>query len=136
MHYSAGMLIEKDGKYLIQRRAAYPFLYATLGGHVDKGESWSTALAREMKEECGLTINKKKLIFKGIIAHDSCSRGADQHDWRLYLVEPKGIVKKNNESLSLRWLTKKQMARLKFTPPVEYIFKRLGFFLDVEPKRR
>ena len=128
VHFSAGALIEKDGKYLIEKRAGYPFLHATLGGHVDKGETFEQALNREVIEETGLNVKDKKLIFKGMISPDPCSRGVDLHDWRLYLVHADGTLRISSESVNLRWLTKKQMARMKFTPPVEYIFKTLRFF--------
>ena len=131
-HYSAGALIEKNGKYLVSKRTFYPYLYTLVGGHVDKGETMEKALAREIKEETGLNVKDKKLIFKGIINPDPCTRGVDIHYWNLFLVHAKGILKMNAfESVHLRWLTKRQMARLRFTPPITYIFKKLKFFLDI-----
>jgi len=77
-------------------------------------------------------LKDKKLIFKGIINPDPCTRGVDIHYWNLFLVHAKGILKMNAfESVHLRWLTKRQMARLRFTPPITYIFKKLKFFLDI-----
>lgn len=130
MHFSAGALIERDGKYLIMKRAVWPRLYATIGGHVDKGETMAQALAREVKEETGLSIQHKRLIFKGMVDPDRCYRGVDRHFWHLYLVRVKGRLKRDpRESENLQWLTKRQMGRLKFTPPVHYLLKKLRFFV-------
>lgn len=131
-HYSAGALIEKNGKYLVSKRTFYPYLYTLIGGHVDKRETMDKALAREIKEETGLRIKDKKLIFKGTINPDPCTRGVDIHYWNLFLVHAKGMLKMNAfESVHLRWLTKRQMTRLRFTPPVTYIFKKLKFFKKI-----
>ena len=131
-HYSAGALIEKNGKYLVSKRTFYPYLYTLVGGHVDTGETMEKALTREVKEETGLNIKDKKLIFKGMINPDPCTRGVDIHYWNLFLVHAKGILKLNAfESVHLRWRTPRQMSRLHFTPPVTYIFKKLKFFKNV-----
>jgi len=129
IHFSAGALIEQNGKYLISKRTHWPFLYATIGGHVDKHETMIKALAREVKEETGLTIKDKQLIFQGLIDPDPCTRGVNKHFWRLYLIHAKGKIKKNpHESIHLRWYTKSQMARLHFTPPVTHIFRKIKLF--------
>lgn len=136
IHFSAGAIIELDGRYLIMKRATYPFLYATVGGHVDKGETMARALTREVKEETGLTIKTKKFIFQGLLDHDSCSRGVDRHFWNLFLVRAQGTLKrKQKESTRLRWYTKAQMKRLRFTTPVEYIFRKIHFFSDFTVKK-
>ena len=128
-HYSAGALIERDGKFLISKRTFYPYVYNVIGGHVDTGEGILQALKREVREETGLRVKFAKLIYAGIIFPDRCSRGVDIHDWHLYLVQTLGKVKINrHESVTLRWLTKKQMARLPFNPPVEFIFRKIKFF--------
>lgn len=132
IHYSAGALIEKDLKYMVSKRTHYPYLYTLIGGHVDKGEDMGEALAREIKEETGLKIKDKKLIFKGTINPDPCTRGVNIHYWNLFLVHAKGTLKMNVcESVHIRWLTKSQMARLHFTPPVTYIFKKINFLKSV-----
>lgn len=129
MHYSAGALIENNGKFLVSKRTKYPFMYTTVGGHVDRGETMLEALRREIKEETGMGMKDKKLIFRGIIDPDPCTHGVDIHYWNLFLVHTKGTLTINKkESVSLRWLTKRQMARLRFTPPVTYIFKKINFF--------
>jgi 8-oxo-dGTP diphosphatase len=51
--------IEKDGQYLITQRnphAVLPLLWEFPGGRVESGESDEQALARELKEEMGITV--------------------------------------------------------------------------------
>ena len=132
MHFSAGALIEKKGKYLVSKRTFYPYMYTLIGGHVDKGETMEAALKREVKEETGLKILDKKLIFRGIIGIDSCTKGVNIHYWNLFLIHATGKLKTNyHESVHLRWLTKKQMKHLHFIPPLTFIFEKLSFFKNV-----
>src|SRR3989338_6299484 len=128
LHFSAGALIEQNGKYLISKRTHWPFLYATIGGHVDKHETMLQALSREVKEETGLTIKNRQLIFQGMIDQDPCTLGVNRHFWHLYLIHTRGMFKRNpHESIRLRWYTKSQMARLHFTPHVAYILRKIKF---------
>jgi 8-oxo-dGTP diphosphatase len=58
------IFFEKDGKYLIARRANtgyYDGMYQVPAGHVDAGELPTEAAVREGKEEVGVTINPKDL---------------------------------------------------------------------------
>ena len=55
-------LIEKDGMYLLQNRVKDDWkCYALPGGHVEKDESFTDAVIREMQEETGLIIQNPKL---------------------------------------------------------------------------
>ena len=59
-------IIEKDGKYFIQKRPAKGLLadlWEFPGGKVEKGESGSKALEREIKEELGIGIKSAKHLF-------------------------------------------------------------------------
>ena len=54
-----GAMIERDGKYLITQRpprATLPLLWEFPGGRVEPGESDEEALARELMEEMGITV--------------------------------------------------------------------------------
>ena len=54
-----GAMIEKDGKYLITQRprtATLPNLWEFPGGRVEPGETDQSALARELSEEMGITV--------------------------------------------------------------------------------
>ncbi len=54
-----GAMIEKDGRYLITQRspkASFPLLWEFPGGRVEAGESDPAALARELREEMGISV--------------------------------------------------------------------------------
>ncbi len=55
-----GAMIERDGKYLITQRpprATLPLLWEFPGGRVEPGETDEEALARELDEEMGITVD-------------------------------------------------------------------------------
>jgi isopentenyldiphosphate isomerase len=61
-------LFDKSGKILLQQRSKnvdhYPELWGiSLTGHIDAGESSTTALQREIQEELGLNPEKMKVSF-------------------------------------------------------------------------
>lgn len=52
-------------KYLFVERKYPPLGWALPGGHVDAGETLAEAAVRELKEETGITVLLKDLIFVG-----------------------------------------------------------------------
>ena len=55
-------LITDGDRMLLQNRTKNDWQgYALPGGHVEPGESFVDAVIREMKEETGLTIMRKKI---------------------------------------------------------------------------
>ncbi len=55
-----GAMIEQDGKYLITQRpptASLPLLWEFPGGRVEPGETDEKALARELEEEMGISVD-------------------------------------------------------------------------------
>ncbi len=54
-----GAMIEQDGRYLITQRsptATLPLLWEFPGGRVEPGETDQAALARELREEMGISV--------------------------------------------------------------------------------
>lgn len=58
---SNGFILDKKGKLLLLKRSlddeAFPGNWELPGGGVDSGETAEDSLMREIKEECGLSIN-------------------------------------------------------------------------------
>ncbi|HVV39404.1 MAG TPA: NUDIX domain-containing protein [Candidatus Paceibacterota bacterium] len=58
------LILIKDGKVLLSRRANTGYMdghYGLVAGHAEEHEPMRTALAREAKEEAGITINPQNL---------------------------------------------------------------------------
>lgn len=57
--------IMKDGKVLLTRRSQQirePGKWCLPGGHLEKGETWATAIEREILEEVGIQITRYQLM--------------------------------------------------------------------------
>ena len=57
------MLAEYDGKVLVGRQSRFPpRSYSALAGYVEHGESIEEAVARELKEEAGITVSNVRYL--------------------------------------------------------------------------
>ncbi|MBL7169852.1 MAG: NUDIX domain-containing protein [Candidatus Aenigmarchaeota archaeon] len=59
----AGLIINQEGKVLLCRSRKWNNLWIVPGGHIEYGESIEDAIKREIKEEVGLDIELKKVLF-------------------------------------------------------------------------
>ena len=126
MHYSAGAVIEQDGKYLLIDRAIQPFGFAGIAGHVDEGEAPEESLVREVEEESGLEAKECELLFEEELDWNWCSKGVQSHYWYLFRCTVSGEIKQNiKETKSIGWYTKEEIQNLKLEPVWEYWFKKL-----------
>ncbi len=126
-HYSAGVIIEKDGKYLLLDRVKKPLGFASPAGHVDEGEDYETAGIREVLEEAGLRVLSLKLLIHEELPWNECSKGVGVHEWKVYSCKFEGEVKTNPaESKSYGWYTPEQMKNLNLEEVWNYWFKKLG----------
>lgn len=64
------ILFNQNDEVLLLKRKSTGFgegLYGFIGGHVEQNEQVIDAAIREVKEEIGIDINRKKLIFKSVM---------------------------------------------------------------------
>lgn len=64
------VLLERDGKLLLMRRAGTGFfdgLFSLPGGHIEAGESLRDAGARELAEELGIHVEAADLDYLGVV---------------------------------------------------------------------
>ncbi len=116
---SAGIF--RDGKILLVRRAREPAkgIYTFPGGRVEFGESLTEALAREIREETGLTIEIAVLI--GYREALPPRTGGHGH----FVILPfaarwiGGEVNLNDELDDALWLTPGALGSLPITPGLE-----------------
>jgi len=128
IHYAVGVVIERDGKYLLIDRKLPPFGFAGIAGHVDDGEEEpGKALVREVMEESGLKVLKYELLFEEELKGNICVAGVNIHHWRLYKCKVYGnVIQDKEEEKSIDWYTKGEIKNLNLEPAWQYWFKKLG----------
>jgi ADP-ribose pyrophosphatase YjhB (NUDIX family) len=128
MHYSAGTVIKRNGKYLLVDRALPPFGFAGLAGHVDEGETPEEAIRREVKEEGNLTVISCKKIVEEEIQGNRCSKDIPVHYWYLFSCEvsPGEAIYHQREAKTIGWYTPEDIKKLRLEPVWEYWFKKLN----------
>ena len=119
-YLAASAAIVRDGKVLVVRRARPPAngLFTLPGGVVETGETLVEAVAREVREETGMTIEPVALAgFREAIVRDAQSR-VERHfiilcfasRWRA------GEPILNEELSEARWLEPAELGGLPTTP--------------------
>jgi 8-oxo-dGTP diphosphatase len=111
--------IVRDGKILVVRRARAPAhgLYTLPGGVVEVGETLVEAVAREVREETGMTVEPVALAgFREAVARDAQDR-VERHFVILCFAArwQSGEPVLNEELDEARWLDPAELAGLKTT---------------------
>jgi 8-oxo-dGTP pyrophosphatase MutT (NUDIX family) len=69
----SALLVDRRGRLLLQERDEHalvaPNQWGLVGGHLEEGEGWVEALARELEEETGLVEDAMELWFDEIVQH-------------------------------------------------------------------
>lgn len=112
--------IVRDGKILVVRRARAPAhgLYTLPGGVVEVGETLMEAVAREVREETGMTVEPVALAgFREAVARDAQDR-VERHFVILCFAArwQAGEPVLNEELDEARWIDPAELAGLKTTP--------------------
>ncbi len=111
---SAAQLFLIDGnKVLLHRRKGgwgNGMWDATVSGHVEVGESLIDCLKRETKEEIGVRINRKDIIFINI-CHDN--GGLSYYNGNFFVNRCSGIPRicEPDKSSELKWFNLKRLPR-------------------------
>lgn len=126
MHYSAGAVVERDGKFLLIDRASPPFGFAAPAGHVDEEESPVEAVAREVREETGLAVVRSEVVGEGLVAWNVCSKGVRGHYWYVFRCDVEGELRRSErETKSAGWYARDVLKGLRWEPVWEYWFRKL-----------
>ncbi len=123
LHDTASIVIEKDGRYLLIKRANRPQrgYWAVPGGHVDEGETPRQAAMRESLEEINCKIKIKKKLFT--MVHDVGL--GHRHRAHVFLASLQGKPKAGTDAEKLGWFSPQQMARLNKTVYTITIFNKI-----------
>ena len=112
---TVGVLIERDGRWLMIWRANFPPGVAPVAGHVyDEHASYEDAARAEVAEETGLHV--EALSHTGILGWqpNRCRRAPGTlgigHVWLIYLATVSGQVKPSErEAQTARWLSQPEI---------------------------
>ena len=116
-------LVEREGRYLITQRretAVLPLLWDFPGGRVEEGETDEAALAREVAERLGASVEVGQLI--SFVNHPYEKYAVD-----LYLYECR-LLRAHLDCRAVHdyaWVTSKEMESYSFTPVDEASMSKL-----------
>jgi ADP-ribose pyrophosphatase YjhB (NUDIX family) len=106
----AGVVIKKDGKYLLvqEKQEKVHGKWNLPAGHVDKGETLEQAAIREAKEESGLNVKLGKHL---LVVHQSADRPV-LHAFAAEIISGE-LVFPQDELLDARWFTYDEIVTMK-----------------------
>ena len=117
------VLVERDGRYLITQRretAVLPLLWDFPGGRVERGESDEAALAREVDERLGASVEVGQLI--SFVNHPYERYAVDLYLYECALLSDQLHCRAVKE---YAWVTSKEMESYSFTPVDEASMSKL-----------
>lgn len=124
MIHAVKALVVKDNKYLFVKRAAdssfFPGLWDLPGGKVEPGEELGKALAREVREETGLSIEPNKTMQEFLVTEKATDIKLTVFSTKLF----PGKVKLSKDHSAFAWLSKEELKgrASEVTPVVKYYF--------------
>lgn len=128
-------IMNDKNEFLIQKRSAnkkiYPNKWSITGGAVDSGETSLEGATREVKEEIGIDINKKKMEF---MLSFKRSHGFVDVWLTRQNVDLKDIVMQKEEVSDVKWVTKEELEKMiendEVAGTVNIYFKMLMYILE------
>lgn len=126
MHYSAGVMVSCNEKYIMMNRKNPPPGFACPAGHIDEGEDPKNAAIREVYEETGIKLDDAEFILEEEIPWNYC-KNASVHFWYLYRASAasENFIFNKEEEKSLAWYTVEEIKDLNLEPVWKYWFEKL-----------
>jgi len=127
-----GVLIEKDGKYLLIRRAADPDrgMWSVPGGLVELGERVKDAAVREAMEETGLRVEiVDRLGVVDKVVRDEEGRVRYHFiivQFMAWIVE--GEARAMDDALEARWASLQEFPSYELTTSLRDFLKEIGLY--------
>ena len=114
IHVAAAVLFDRRGRILIAQRPAGKHLAGSWefpGGKIEPGETRTAALARELKEELGVTIERPRPLLRLRHAYPYGEVLLDVWVVRRYRGEPRGL-----DGQALRWCGLRELPDVELLP--------------------
>lgn len=120
---SVGQIIRNGNRIVVIERRNYPEAFALPAGHVDKDTTFADAVARETKEEVGVSIIENKLIFSEDIDNPCKREDGTHHFWEVYeATEWQGELKAGSDAKAYRWVMLAELQQM--AKRTEYFIKK------------
>ena len=126
-----GILIQRENKYLLIKRAAEPDkgLWSVPGGMVELGERASEAAAREVFEETGMVVD----VVRVLDVIDKIIIDEDKVKFHFVIVDyiadyRSGELKASSDALDARWVTTEEFKDYELSPTLIVLLKKIGLY--------
>lgn len=128
VHVAVGVILDSDRRILISRRAQETHqggLWEFPGGKLEPGESLHSALARELREELGISIGRTTALLQ--VDHDYGDKSVllDVHVIWDFSGTPRGL-----EGQPLAWVTAPALTHYRFPEANEPIVEAVRELLQ------
>jgi mutator protein MutT len=114
IHVAAAVLVDRRGRILIAQRPAGKHLAGSWefpGGKIEPGETRTAALARELQEELGVTIERPRPLLRLRHAYPYGEVLLDVWVVRRYRGEPRGL-----DGQALQWCSRRELPEVELLP--------------------
>jgi 8-oxo-dGTP diphosphatase len=133
-----GVLIERDGKYLLIKRAAEPDkgMWSVPGGLVEVGERVKDAAVREAVEETGLSIEiVERLGVVDKIVKDHVGRVLYHFIIVQFLARfLAGEARAMDDALDARWVALSDLPSYELTTSLKDFLMEIGLYPSTQPE--
>ena len=124
-----GAVIIYDERLLLIRRGrgAYRDYWAVPGGRQRYGETMREAVAREVLEETGLTVDVGDVVWAGDIMDEGQTPSYHYTVVDFEAIPTGGHLVAGDDAAEVRWVPIDEARLLRLTPTMYGLFDRLGF---------
>jgi len=123
-----GAVIMEDGRLLLIRRGRGAFLgyWAVPGGRQRHGETMREAVAREVLEETGLTVDVGDVVWAGDIM-DEAQPPAYHYTVVDFAATPTGgHLEAGDDAAEVRWVPMAEVRAMRLTPTMNNLLDQIG----------
>jgi acetyl-CoA carboxylase carboxyl transferase subunit beta len=123
-----GAVAVEDGRLLLVRRGrgAYRDYWAVPGGHQRRGETMREAVAREVHEETGLTVDVGDVVWAGDIMDVVNPPNYHYTVVDFAAIVTGGILEAGDDAAEVRWVPLDEVRSMRLTPTMKDLLDSIG----------